>query len=639
MINVLEPRVYNRISAGEVVERPASIVKELVENSIDAEATAISISIQSGGIESIEVSDNGIGIEKNDLVLAFTPHATSKIKEIDDLEAIASLGFRGEALASIASVCHVHLTTRPKNYMVGYSIKVDGGEFSSVSETARTAGTTLKVSDLFYNTPARAKFLRKPKYEEAEVTHLVEKFMLSHPEIAFSYYVDGKQVYNTSSCDLKDIIYTIYGREVYDNLIEINHVENDILLKGFVTKPKICKSNRTYQTLFVNGRYVENYMVSQAVQGIYDSFLMKGKFPIYVLELVIPKGSVDVNVHPSKREVKFEDHNKIFGIVRRAVEKALLSVDQVANFISDGDEEEDEYTVRNPYNMKGFNPVFKPKENLSSTQGSSYKSVDLFDKDEPVIKETEIPVQETEKQDAQTLPPDFKNVRLGERETPVNRPGGPFFFDQQKNNTLAQIKSENKFLSSSVKEEMHILGTIFKTFIVVECHNSVYFIDQHAGHERLLYDKLLKSVNSENITSQPLLVSYNFSIGPKEAESLEEVLTCLCEMGFDIKNTQNYSYSISAVPLVLSDISLADFVDEVIKEGVHLARKPSSFIHEKLCQSACKHAIKAGDTITKDECAYLIEEVRKGVMLCPHGRPIVLTITRHEFEKMFKRIV
>lgn len=643
-INVLEPRVYNRISAGEVVERPASIVKELVENSIDAGATLISVSIESGGIRKIEVADNGSGIEKDDLTLAFTPHATSKVKTVEDLDSIASLGFRGEALASIAAVCHVQLSSKTGEGEVGYSIKVDGGVFSSVSEVARIKGTTIICRDLFFNTPARAKFLKKPKLEESEVTHLIEKFMLAHPEISFNYYVDGQQVYNTLSCSMSDIIYTIYGKEVYNNLVSVDFEENGIRLTGYVTKPKISKSNRTYQTLFVNDRYVENYLVSQAVQGVYESFLMKGRFPIYVLKLTIDPSRVDVNVHPSKREVKFDNSSAIFGLVRRAVESALLSVDQIATFISQSEDECEaklniEYS--SSHNEQGFNPIYRREnEKLSSTEGSSYRTVDHFDKDEPIIKETDVYVQEYEKIPASPLPPDFKNIKLPEREVPINKPGGPFFFDQKVNNTMVKIESEEKnFLSADVKSQMKILGTIFKTYIVLELGDSIYFIDQHAAHERLLYDKLIAATNSDKVAKQDLLAPYDFLIGPREAESLEESLKQLNKIGFEILDEGRCRYVVRAVPLVLSNISLADFVDEVVKEGIKLEHKPSEFIHDKLCQSACKHAIKAGDTISNDECAYIIEQVRKGVMLCPHGRPVVLELTKHEFEKMFKRIV
>ncbi len=639
MINLLEPKVYNRISAGEVVERPASIVKELVENSLDAGATMVSVRIEEGGISSIEVSDNGHGIEKEDLVLAFTPHATSKIKTVEDLDNISSLGFRGEALASIASVCQVELSSRPKNNEIGYSLKVNGGQFGKVCETARREGTTLICKNLFYNTPVRAKFLKKPKTEEGEVTHLMEKIILSHPEIAFSYYVDGQQVYNTISSDLASAIYTIYGKEVYQNLIPVDYEEDGKHLVGYVTKPKVCKSNRTYQTLFVNGRVVENYLVSQAVQGVYENFLMKGKFPIYVLNLIVPVDSVDVNVHPSKKEVKFDDSGKIFGLVRRAVESALLSVDQIATIVSGEPNDDEGKTLLSPYNKQGFNPAVKPQEKLSATQGSSYIKIDHFDPDAPIFDVKSYPEVEFKKAPKRELPPDFADLKIEEKDIPVNKVGGPFFFDHVKESTLAEIKIEkNKFLNGSVLDEMKILGTIFKTYIVVEYDESVYFIDQHAAHERLLYDRLVKNIDEGSVVKQTMLYPYKFSLGAKERELLEDSISGLREIGFEIVNNKN-TYEIKAIPLAISGIDLEKFVEELVKEGVNYDKKPSAYIHDKLCQSACKHAIKAGDSITKEDAAYLITEIRKGVMLCPHGRPVALELTKREFEKMFKRVL
>ena len=319
-INLLSPKIYNRISAGEVVEKPASIVKELVENSLDAGATKIKVEIYDGGIREITVTDNGCGIEKEDLPLAFLPHATSKISDVDDLDAIMTLGFRGEALASICAVSMVKLSTLSKGAETGYLIEANGGDIGKISEVARVAGTTISVRNLFYNTPVRAKFLRKPKTEEGEITHLIEKFMLARPDVSFEYIVDDKQIYKTTSSSLKDVIYLIYGREVYDNLLTLNLKMDDVEVSGYISAPKLSKPNRTAQTLFVNGRYIENYLVSSSVQSVYESFLMKGRFPVYVLSIEVPPNSVDVNVHPSKNEVKFDNPNKIFGLVRNAIE-------------------------------------------------------------------------------------------------------------------------------------------------------------------------------------------------------------------------------------------------------------------------------------------------------------------------------
>lgn len=639
-INVLEAKVYNRISAGEVVERPASIVKELVENSLDAGAKNITIEIEEGGKRNITVSDDGSGIAKEDLPLAFMPHATSKIKSVEDLDNIASLGFRGEALASISSVCQVVLSSKTQDNAEGYSITVDGGVVGQTTEVARSRGTTISCSNLFYNTPVRAKFLKKTKTEESEITHLIEKFMLSRSDICFKYFVDGKLIYNTTSCSMQDIIFTIYGKETYDSLLPVALEENGYSLSGFVSKPSYSKSNRSCQSFFVNKRYVENYIVSSAVQNVFENFLMKGRFPFFVLNLTLPTDCVDVNVHPSKKEVKFENPNYVFSLVRRAVENALLQDDQVSRFIS-GEQTKNEFvrkTILPHYDTEiAKQPIFN--QPLQTSQGQSYADAVTI-----LNKEVEIESSFNTEIVKNTKLPDFANIQLEEKEVPANNKDNVVFFDQDDTQYLNQIKTKQekeqatKFLQANVREEMKILGTVFKTYIAIEYDENLYFIDQHAAHERLLYDKLVKKVDGHTLATQQLLVPYTFTVSSKEFESLSQMMGQLRELGFVLEEN-GLEISISAVPAILSDISLDSFADEIVKEGLQWDKKRSDFVHNKLCQSACKHAIKAGDSITIDECAYIIEQVRKGVMLCPHGRPITLVISKKEFEKMFKRIV
>lgn len=426
-IKLLDSMVFNRIAAGEVVEKPASIVKELVENSIDAKATVISIEIEDGGKKKIVISDNGQGIEKDDLNNAFMPHATSKISKVEDLDTIHTLGFRGEALASIASVCHIYASSKTENDEVGHSIRIDGGLFSEVNEVARNKGTTIEASDLFYNAPVRAKFLRRSKIEESEITHLVEKFMLAQPEISFLYVVDGKQIYNTISSELSDIIYTIYGKEVYDNLIKIDAEEDGMRLSGFIISPKYSKVNRTNQTLFVNGRYVENYLVSSAVQGAFEPFLMKGRFPIYILSLTMPSDTVDVNIHPTKREVKFENPNRVFGFVRRQIGNGLIMANHIANFevrVNGIENETLESDTRAPENTQSFAHVpVADIEPLPSKEGISYRDNGPDEKIVYPKREVEIETK-TVKQPL----PDFMNITI-EKTVPVNKIGGRIFFD------------------------------------------------------------------------------------------------------------------------------------------------------------------------------------------------------------------
>ena len=639
-IKLLDSMVFNRIAAGEVVEKPASIVKELVENSIDAKATVISIEIEDGGKKKIVISDNGQGIEKDDLNNAFMPHATSKISKVEDLDTIHTLGFRGEALASIASVCHIYASSKTENDEVGHSIRIDGGLFSEVNEVARNKGTTIEASDLFYNAPVRAKFLRRSKIEESEITHLVEKFMLAHPEISFLYVVDGKQIYNTISSELSDIIYTIYGKEVYDNLIKIDAEEDGMRLSGFIISPKYSKVNRTNQTLFVNGRYVENYLVSSAVQGAFEPFLMKGRFPIYILSLTMPSDTVDVNIHPTKREVKFENPNRVFGFVRRQIENGLIMANHIANFevrVNGIENETLESDTRAPENTQSFAHVpVADIEPLPSKEGMSYRDNGPDEKIVYPKREVEIETK-TVKQPL----PDFMNITI-EKTVPVNKIGGRIFFDQTESVHASEIEAgkmlENKFLTASVKDEMKILGTLFSTYIVVEYADKAYFIDQHAAHERTLYDKLCKQVENSEVLKQPLLFPFELKTTEKERIKLIETVPVLEKLGFNLKESK-LGFEISAVPLILSGIDLSKFFESVLADESIFDKSTSQIMKERLSQYACKHAIKAGDHISNDEIAYLIDAMRKGVLLCPHGRPIVLELEKRDFEKMFKRVL
>ena len=635
-IQLLDSTIFNRIAAGEVVERPASIVKELVENSIDAGATVISIEIEDGGKKKITVSDNGHGIEKDDLERAFLPHATSKIKTIADLDKIQTLGFRGEALASIASVCHIYASSKTEDEVSGSSIRIDGGLFSELKEVARNKGTTIEATDLFYNAPVRAKFLRKSKCEEAEITQLVEKFMLAHPEISFLYVADGKQVYNTISSELSDIIYTIYGKDVYDNLIKIDAETQGIALSGFIVSPRYSRPNRTYQTLFVNGRFVENYLISSAVQGAYDPFLMKGRFPIFVLGLKIDPQIVDVNIHPTKKEVRFQNPNAIFAFVLSAVRDALQGQDMIASF-SDKKIDEFQFTqteLQSQDNKQGFRHIpLVDLEPLSKKEGKSFKDKEIEEKNVGnTIDEAKI---KTEK--PKTNAPDFLNITIDE-DIPINKRGGPIFFDQSATSERNFLSSQNNFVNASVKDEMRILGTLFKTYILVEYDEKLYFIDQHAGHERILFDKLIKQVNEQNVLKQPLLINFDLKLSTKEKAKFDDVCTSLLHLGFEITEKEGVS-QISAVPLILSNISLQKFVDEILSDEKVWNKSASDILKERLAQYACKHAVKAGDTLSDEAIASLLEEVRKGVLLCPHGRPIVVEMTKRDLEKLFKRIV
>ncbi|MGN1201076.1 MAG: DNA mismatch repair endonuclease MutL [Candidatus Caccovivens sp.] len=651
-INVLSPKIYNRIAAGEVVERPASVVKELVENSFDAGASKIKVEIEEGGIKKISVSDNGCGIAKDDLPLAFLPHATSKIADLDDLDSIATLGFRGEALASIASVSMITLSTKKADCETGYSIEANGGEISKVTEVARLDGTTVVMKNLFYNTPVRAKFLKKPKTEEGEIKHLIEKFMLSHPEIDFEFVVDGKNVYSHASGTLDEVIYLIYGREVFDSLVSVNYFEDGVTVSGYVVSPKLSRPNRTYQTLFVNDRYVENYMISACIQGAYEPLLMKGRYPIYTLNIAIPYDRVDVNVHPNKREVKFDDQNRIFGIVRRAVEKALVSTNLIADFefTSKEIEEWSKFDIKNESEpaRTTFNAQMKSNvDKLSSDEGASYQvKVDTDKLEERLVSPKELQQKGIEIINM----PDFSTVKSDDRNK--NRPGGNIFFDQSGDSLMHEVTVsarkqfeeekhlqkqavEEKFLTSKV-EEIKVVGVVFKTYIITEFEDSLYVIDQHAMHERQLYDKLKKQIDNHSVAKQDLLVPYTLSLQSKDANLFAQKLQNLREIGFEISQN-GQTFDIMSVPFVLSGFDIGKFIDEILTSDEFNSTSASGLINDKLCQTACKHAIRAGDNVSKEEIVYLIDQIKNGVPLCPHGRPIIVKMTRKELEKMFKR--
>ena len=632
-INVLEPKIYNRIAAGEVVERPASVVKELVENSLDAGATKVKIEILEGGIKKIQVSDNGCGIEKDDLPLAFLPHTTSKISKLDDLDAIATLGFRGEALASISSVSRIKLSTKTKTSETGYQIDATGGEISKVTQIARVDGTTICVEDLFFNTPARAKFLRKPKTEEGDITHIIEKFMLSHPEVTFEYVVDEKVVYQNNSHKLDEVIYQIYGRDVFENLLPVSCEDEGIKVSGYVCSPKLSRPNRTYQSLFVNGRYVESFQMSACIQGAFESFLMKGRFPIYILNLSLDFDKVDVNVHPNKKEVKFENNSGVFRVVRRGVENAIVGANLIAEFSSDENYERND---KEPERMD-FSSQIKPVlDKLPANEGSSYK----VSVDDESLKEKLLTPNDYKKKGIDIINmPNFSTMKGDESRK--NKPGGNIFFDHSGESLLREVREEikkekeEKFLTARA-EEIKIVGVVFKTYIITEFEDSLYIVDQHAMHERQLYDKLKADIEKNNVSKQDLLLPYEFSLAAQDKIIFESKVQSLEKLGFEISQRGN-TFSINAVPYLLSQIKLDKFVEEILTLTEGQSKSASGLINEKLCQTACKHAIRAGDDVSKEEILYLIDEMKGGIMLCPHGRPIVVKITQKELEKMFKR--
>lgn len=605
VIHVLKPQIANQIAAGEVVERPASVVKELVENAIDAGATAITVRIENGGMRSISVSDNGCGIAKDDCRNAFLRHATSKIATSEDLTHVTTLGFRGEALASIASVSRVTMVTRPKDAEVGTKLQIDNGSVRSEEEVSCVFGTSFVVEELFASVPARLKFLKSPRTEAGYIGDYVGKMILARPEISFKYENDGRTVYETfGDGDLFNAIFSVYGSSIADKLVPVSYENGYMKVTGFLGLPETSRNNRSHQTIFLNGRSIRSAAVSAAVAQAYDTRLMIGRFPLFVLNLGISPLEVDVNVHPTKAEVRFADENRVFQAVSAAARLALSSTDRHVESAFDTvlpkqpsvSSAEPETDLRRPqhvdfHSFGSGNRSFSYKEqNVSSFVGSGYRG------DVPTFQiRTEAKTQSREPEHASPL------------------------FDH---------------------EPINVIGCAFRTYWIVEKGENLYLIDQHAAHERKLYDAL----SSEEITisSQQLLVSREITLTPSEMEQYTENRKTFLDLGFGLTQSGTRTLTMSEAPVLNGKTLHEDFFHAVLallserKENVK-----ESLLKEKMMQTACKHAVKGGEPVQESEIRDLIEQFLSGnvPLTCPHGRPVVVRITKTELEKMFRRIV
>ena len=668
-INVLDSSIYNRIAAGEVVERPASVVKELVENSIDAGATSIIVEIEYGGIRKIKIVDNGCGVEKEYMREAFMPHATSKISSADDLDSIMTLGFRGEALASIASVCHVTMTSKTRDAELGSFIEIEAGKILKMSETGARDGTAMVVSDLFFNVPARAKFLKKPKSEEQEVTNLVSRLMLANPQISFRYIVDGKTIFVTSGKTLKEAMFGVYGKEVLTETLEVKLARDGVKLWGFVGRPSFSKPNRTYQTLMVNGRYVTDQMVSLAVMNAYGDMLMKRKYPFFVLNLELPFTDVDANVHPNKREVRFAYGQKIYSLVFEAVSRALHDMDYVAS-VARGGLDEDEASVKEEikasiYKAAGDNSEIKislPKITVPNTEPKSAPKIDKAGVNLSMFASSFSSskfkgIQDDDEKEVALLKNNVVAYEAGgtkekERENSGFGLGsklmdglGTKMSGQVQNTPEQGLNSQQENKSQAMVETISrgttkLVGKAFNTYLIVEIDDDIFFIDQHAAHERILYEKFKRQVDAGAVAIQPLLLPFVLNLSSNEAEILEINLETMREIGFEIDEFGNSSFKVSAIPSILSDINFDEFFFGFLSETKQQFSK-SDLIKEKLMQHSCKSAIKGGNDITISEIDKLFENMsaEKIPLFCPHGRPIAVRVKKTEVEKWFKRIV
>ncbi len=617
-INVLPKSIAELIAAGEVVERPASIVKEAVENSIDAGATHITVEIQRGGITYIRITDNGCGISCGDVPKAFLRHATSKIEKAIDLDSIATLGFRGEALAATSAVSRVELFTKTADENFGTHYKIEGGEEVLNEEVGCPDGTTLIVRDLFYNTPARMKFLKKDVTEGTTVSAVVERQALAHPEIAFKLIRDGKQTLATSGDGkIASAAYSVLGREISNTLIPVNLALDGITVTGLVCKPVFCRATRAYQFTFLNGRYVQSGTVTAASEQAYKNSAMVGKFPVFVLCVKVPYETVDVNVHPAKTQVRFSDEKRVFTAVYNAVKNAILSGDT-----------RPEIAVTPPKKNNNFLHMISEQYRQTAVNLPAQEKTELV-VEEPVVvsSKTQITRLNTDKTPF-FLRDEFKPNVLAKTETIVTEPKK----EPEPVHKEAVIEKEY-----SPKEEIRLIGEAFNTYIAVQKGESVFLIDKHAAHERMLFNKLK---NTQTVETQSLLVPVTVKLIDDEYSAVITNLSLLENYGFEIEDFGNETVLVRAIPAMLKDEDTQSIICEAAESLSRRGNVELERIDDILHTVACKAAIKAGYITSDTEKLNLAVKVLgdNEVMYCPHGRPVAFEIKKYDLEKYFGRI-
>lgn len=645
-IHILESNVYNQIAAGEVIENTASIIKELVENSIDAKATQITIKIRRGGKDFIQVLDNGVGIEKSELPAAFLPHATSKIACAEDLQRITTLGFRGEALASIASVAKMEICSKYCEADMAYSLSCAGGQIGSIAPTALNIGTAITIKDLFYNTPVRAKFLKTDKGEESEITACVTKFMLGHPDIAFLYQVDGKNKLQTYGDGLEEMLVAIYGKNTIDECIAIDAQNNNLHIRGYIGKPNFTKANRTYQITFINGRFVVNNTIQMAMHKAYESYIMKRQYPFYLLFIDVPLDEVDVNVHPRKTDVRFSNGNVIFHTIYKIISSILDGTSDAVNFIANNAveklETKNNVNIAIPRENIQIESMQERKEQIQAKE-DRFEALDRINqKYENFEKENKLNLllDKISGIDKNTLIfSDSKKVE--QKESAIESQKS--FLDRQSvdGSTLKRQFSVQKEQQKIFLEQAIYIGSIFQTYLLYVLEHNFYIIDQHAAHERLLFDRFCAKVKDRQILKQSMLVPYIAQANAEEGFFIEENMDCLQELGFEISKFGENSFRVESVASDLVDIDLKQFFTEIFSRlGEFKGIQFVDIFKEKIAMMACKSAVKGGQLLTQTEVDALFDMLSGDIGLkCPHGRPIAIRFTKTEIEKLFKRIV
>ena len=674
-IQVLDQITIDKIAAGEVIERPASIVKELAENAIDAGASAIVIEIKEGGISFIRITDNGCGIAKEDVSNAFLRHSTSKIRSVDDLMDIHTLGFRGEALSSIAAVSRVELITKTRENDFGITYRIEGGKEISIEETGAPDGTTFLVRQLFYNTPARRKFLKTPMTEASHVADLVTRLALSHPEISFQFINNGQSKIHTSgNGNLKDVIYHIYGRDIASHLLEVKAENEHLKLTGYIGEPIVSRGNRNFENYYINGRYVKSQMISKAIEDAYKDFTMQHKYPFTVLHLEVKGDLLDVNVHPTKMEVRFGNQQEVYNFLCEAIGRSLHHEELIPH-------------VEVPEPPQSAEVSFSSTASKDKNKKAEVKQSPLCNINNAKAK------KQSALQEKQSMVGNFENKSQIKQSTLCNNTGKTgkkdldYFMKQMRERVMSRhqkeesekivpvheiIKSnvikeetvpyrstpsqdtvpekpkqlnlfEEKLLDKQSVKEHRIIGQLFETYWLIEFQNSLYIIDQHAAHERVLYEKTLQGMKSRDYTSQNISPPIVLNLSMGEAQLLEKYMDQFTRIGFEFENFGPDSYAVCAVPDNLFSIAKKDLLMEMIdslSDEIYTGLTPD-VVDEKIASMSCKAAVKGNMKLSYAEADALIGELLAldNPYHCPHGRPTIISMSKREIEKKFKRIV
>ena len=640
-IAILNQETIDKIAAGEVVERPCSVVKELVENAIDAGSTAITVEIKEGGISFIRITDNGCGIERDQVAVAFYRHSTSKIRSAEDLLTVKSLGFRGEALSSISAVARVELITKTYDELTGTRYVIEGSKELSNEEIGAPDGTTFIVKDLFYNVPARRKFLKTAQTEGSYISDMVEKLALSHPDISFKFINNNQTKLHTSgNGNRKDIIYHIFGREISSSLLEVKHECEYFKVEGFIGKPVITRGNRNYENYFINGRYVKSNILSRAIEEAYKSFLMQHQYPFTVLYFTF-FSELDVNVHPTKMELRFDNNNEIYVELCDTIYAILSHKEMIPEVPVDRTPapkkivHEYKEPIPEPFEKRRINEVRAAESR--SVYGQSVTSAAKA----PAVNEQltdNTSKMQTAKASASALVAGTGNsVELTPETSTAYEPAQVVTGTQQ---TLGDY--DKVFLTESSKKQFSIIGQLFKTYWLIEFEDKLYIIDQHAAHEKVLYEKTMARLANKDFTSQRISPPIVMTLDARECEMLEKYRPQIEQFGYEVEHFGGKEYMISAIPDNLFNIDMKDLFIEMLDDFSNATgRQTPDIITEKVASMSCKAAVKGNDKLTLPEINKLIDELLSldNPYNCPHGRPTIISMSKYEIEKKFKRIV